>query len=330
MLNRLTIILGFAVAGIPICSAQNADLHETMPPQRGVVPYGEYSIDKLETINLMTGSLGYHFPLGQLGPEPGGFSVPFSLTYNSDLYDVQYDPNDDPDQHVPTLVTSGVGGWRYSFRYEIGLDSIEGDCFTSAPLFKAFLITPDGASHPLRRSDTGDDPSRPPGYALHAPNNDGGCSGNGPYDSYTFYYTTDGSYIRVIFHGHGIGNGWDWTAWFPDGKKVLGDTANGTTQIWDANGNHVDIGGVAPDCFTDVGQCGVGWYPTTAAQTILSDPYGRAITISHVLAGDGSVAQDIIRQPGYGSGTLETTVNLVTQTLGGYYHRYADTLPSDP
>ena len=30
------------------CYGQNASLFETMAPQRGVVPYGNYSLDKLE------------------------------------------------------------------------------------------------------------------------------------------------------------------------------------------------------------------------------------------------------------------------------------------
>ena len=43
--------------------AQNTSLLESMAPQRGIVPGGSYSLDKIENINNVTGTLGLRIPV---------------------------------------------------------------------------------------------------------------------------------------------------------------------------------------------------------------------------------------------------------------------------
>src|SRR5262249_46584718 len=72
---RLTRVVAGMCVWAGACYGQSASLFETMAPQRGVVPYGNYSLDKLEYINNVTGSVGYQIPIAALPAGRAGFTL---------------------------------------------------------------------------------------------------------------------------------------------------------------------------------------------------------------------------------------------------------------
>jgi RHS repeat-associated protein len=276
-------------------------------PPLGTVPYGSYSVEKLETIDVTSGNVMINIPLTSMAPGAAGFSIPIGLNYNSSIYTWQAtaDPNDPSGPFQPVnsqfVDTASTAGWRYSYRYVFTTDYLGpvAPYPCSPPLgtqtwLRYRLITPDGSSHTLYVSGQNDNQTYPAYYGLNW--NYTACSPGFPSGTMNFY-TADGSYIRMVWQATGTGTpsggplGGVWTAYFPDGSKVRGTGPGDASDLWDRNTNHITI------------------IPTTDSNgnttTVLQDDLGRTVTILQ----QPGLQKDTITQLGYNNQQLQWTIN---------------------
>src|SRR5258708_10219532 len=80
-------------------------------PTRGFLPGLAYDKGQADSVNLLTGTMGYEVPLYQFPAGPGGQNFKLGLSYSSRIYDVQSDTTIGPS-------TTG-GGWRYTYLYSM-------------------------------------------------------------------------------------------------------------------------------------------------------------------------------------------------------------------
>jgi len=80
-------------------------LSQTVPPdeypQVGVLPSGLYSVDKLETIDRVSGNVMYSIPLASLPKVGPGSPFQLKLTYNSSNLAAYYTSRSDPREPYP-------------------------------------------------------------------------------------------------------------------------------------------------------------------------------------------------------------------------------------
>ena len=246
-------------------------------PVRGPKADSPFSSAGVDSVNLTNGNLLFSMPLASL-PRGRGESpdFPISIRYNSKLWDARREERFDgiPDENGSTryfaelAVPSEHGGWSVGIGYRLIVrfrNDVEPriPCDGSAEMQKnayavrTSMLFPDGTERelrPLGHKDLFGD-----GYFNVTPNGlvsqwsygtlgdgAGACSLKST-QSVTggmTYYTTDGSYIRVVV-GHvpgelNAGRDNPWSMHMPDGKLIenLPSDASGVMQkITDRNGN---------------------------------------------------------------------------------------------
>lgn len=270
------------LAGAFSAMAQTPDLL----PQRGIYPNGSYSFDKLEAINKQNGILTYGIPVTSLPLGRAGMTVPVTLTYSSALSDAYLSAGYQQGQPVTYGVASGsaYGGWRFAgYGYSLyTVDTPVPNCATATiPPFQLYVIMPDGAHHILKLYNQ-PDPYSNGGYWFNPLTGTNPCTGAAAPNPLV-YYTTDGSYLRVVVDNSNPSGG-SYTIFLPNGTTVSGSWNSGSKTIQDRNGNRVTIS------TSDSG-----------STTTLADDEGRTITLTSTT----------VTQTGADGNTL-------TWTLGGY------------
>lgn len=301
-------------------------------PQRGLVPAGSYSISDLETINVVNGNVFWQIPLATLPPGRAGFTAGLKLTYNSQVWDVGLSFGySQVNLGVWTLYrnlqTSEWGGWQYGYMCSLDLEMRPNPSSTwncngtedNWKIYKLSVISPDGSHHtlhPYSYWDVNGDGY----YEVDPGGNPSACPQSRGTTGDMTYYTTDGSYLKVVVtqNSDPFWTNHPWTIYFPDGRTATG-LGPQMTALRDPNGNTITVQNIDPGV--------VGQNPTN----VLSDDLGRAITIQHQLSG-GIVQQDTITQAAYPQGggqTLAWTVDWSAVNLYGSTLNYVCTPEND-
>ncbi len=231
-------------------------------PDRGIMPGASYSVSDTENISLTNGNVNLTIPLAQLPPIAGG-KLKFGLNaiYNSKIWNItrsqaRLGPLDDCGSWiVSTPQLSDAGGWRIGAGYQLVLrEAIEDfNYFRPQPAppqdpcginlqdqvlmqdrwFRVVLITPDGAEHEMRPTDsyapfsgTGD-ASFLFNYYRNTPDTVGGP---------IRYYSLDGSYMWAVVNPSS--SSIRWTVYLNDGTRII-QYSDGTQRMQDTNGNSV-------------------------------------------------------------------------------------------
>jgi hypothetical protein len=300
-----------------ICLASLVHLSAQTPdnmPSRGLIPTGLFAVSDVETINVVNGNVLFRIPLAALPPNRSGLTAGFNLTYNSQIYDIQRDPGVSQITGLPTTFqhlrpSQQGGGWQYGYMYSLSLDILPGlgtNCNGTPDLRKIYrlsVISPDGSHHTLHLYP--DTPRSPAGPSLLDNNGDGyyevdpsghtplcpsppDSSGN-PVGDLT-YYTTDGSYLKVVVSQSADVN-WtnhQWTIYFPDGSTATGFGAQ-MMQRTDRNNNSISVQNVLvqnPDGSQDT------------LSTAIWDNFARRILIQYNRSA-GTSNQDTVTQTGF-------------------------------
>jgi RHS repeat-associated protein len=309
-MRRGLVVAGLALSALS-CGWAQAPVFGTTKPERGIMPYGVYSLTDIESIDQASGSLGLRIPLAALPPGRAGFSHSVDLLYTSQIFDLTTvggspvnsfcgggTPCPTNTNALEPAANTG-GGWQYAMTYRFEAIARDGNGFaacsgvpdvsTTTNLWRYSLIFPDGSSHLLRLQ--GGLPGTADGYYPYAPNGSATCTGGGTLSLPLRLYTTDGTYVQVTKSTTG------WVALFPDGRKV---STNSTwdvawaNSICDRNGNCATINRVIDS--------------DGSVLTHLVDDFGRMIRIKHV-GSTGSTcpnnpycfnSQDQIFRSGYG------------------------------
>ncbi|MGB7069747.1 MAG: hypothetical protein WBD22_09655 [Pyrinomonadaceae bacterium] len=244
-----SLALGLILTGAFQTMAQE----EVSNPQRGFQPGSSYSMSDIESINTTNGNLVLNIPLAVLPAGRGGMRRSVSLTYNSKLYDTSVEElldhsNQMTDQNM--LDDSPDGGWKYTFstyrvdvksRFDtappIPCDGSAGQISKNIYMLKVLMNMPDGSAREFRptgRTDLYNDgyfDISPSGYQMR------GCNGSPSLatSSPMVYYSTDGSYSKLVFEHVAGADPWGqnspWTLYLADGSRI---NSGGRT---DRNGN---------------------------------------------------------------------------------------------
>lgn len=272
----LRVLVACAAAMVWPALAQNENVFR---PARGFQPAGSYAVSQLDSINNVTGGVTVRIPLARVSGRNGA-GLSLGLIYNSALYNLQTQPADEyrvmdyatsmGTVSLNMLNVSNGGGWRYSHRYSLDIDSRGG----SVPGTRVTLVTGDGGSHQLWLRVPVAGQNDTDGYSQFDIT---GTNINGMHIGPNLtYYTTDGSFIRVE-----VVVGSTWTAYFPNGDYVSGPIGKDADQVCDRNSNCTHITNtVDPDNL---------WITTTE----LADDFGRKVIISY--GGDAFSGTDQIR-----------------------------------
>ncbi len=298
-------------------------------PKRGTNPGGAYAISDIENISLSNGNLMFNIPLAQLPASRGAMSTGVSLVYNGKLWDTVTEYVDNPNgvlggNYPYTIVQTGNGGgWSLASGYWVEVKTKPNQYTTSGPCgpyqygdpdgppapvgyvepdgyyrFKVIVHFPDGSTHEMTPYGF----SFPNGVGTDGWSNVYGsgvtvsCQGfNGlEYGPGATFYSTDGSYLRLVVNPTTAGNSWsrNWTLYAPDGTKV--ETTNSGQKLYDRNNNFVNVGG--------------------------SDQLGRQITTTNV----GADGNQYVSQLGFGGQTLTWTIHWKTIWVYKPYKAYND------
>jgi hypothetical protein len=257
-----------AMAAMPAMGEQE----NVYRPARGFQPAGSYAVSQLESVNNVTGGITLRIPLAKVAGRNGS-GLSLDLVYNSALYNLQTQQASEDlvmdyvtsmgDISLNMLNVSNGGGWRYSHRYSLDIDSRGG----TVPGTRLTLVTGDGGSHPLWLRVPVAGQNDIDGFSQFD------ITGTNIYGTYIgpnlTYYTTDGSFIRVE-----VTVGSMWAAYFPNGDYVSGPIVGGNNpkdadQICDRNSNCVHIANTVD--------------PSTLliATTELADDFGRKVVVSY-------------------------------------------------
>jgi hypothetical protein len=219
-------------------------------PDRGTRPNGSYSVSDIENISLQNGNVNLNIPLASLPPMAGRkLSWSLNAQYNSKVWDVSRTQqigqgfDGEPQYYVVDNVQqSDRGGWRITGQYSLEIRDAHNDFDYQLPpvgqepdyslmvnhtWYKVVLIMPDGSEHELRPVDYTPFPGSMEflfGYYYQTPYNTGTMR----------YYSYDGSFIYATVAASG-----DWTAYLPDGTRVM--QTSGIQRIQDTNGNKIKI-----------------------------------------------------------------------------------------
>ena len=130
---------------------------------RGYQPTSGYAISEIESVNTVSGSLGYQIPLASLPPGKAGLTAGINLNYSSALWDtfLEYIPRpSDPSQYIlsQNMLASSKGGWQYSFNasFEVAdpRPSVPNppNCINDPASWNRYrynIVLPDGSTHSL-------------------------------------------------------------------------------------------------------------------------------------------------------------------------------------
>jgi RHS repeat-associated protein len=254
----LAVVLALMVCGSALAQSPQTGAR----PDRGANPGGAYAVSDIESVNLQNGNVSLAIPLASLPPIAGGkLSWTISAHYNSKLWDVARKEEsvfgvvmgyrtyvvDKPQQ-------SDRGGWSVGGGYRVIFRDAKDDFDYAVPPYsqdihnewhrltdhnwkKVILITPDGAEHELRPSD-----SVTPYFGIDMPR-----------DYLNMYYpdidqattprryhSLDGTYLSVLINPAASADPESWTIFSPDGTRVI-QYKSGIQRIKDANGNSIKI-----------------------------------------------------------------------------------------
>ena len=175
-----------------------------------------YTADQLETISTVTGNLSYRIPLASLPPGPTGNVFPLSLIYNSQVWDVSpsYQTGKSGFKELFQMPqNSASGGWRYSYSYHLDVRTrptpptgvncnivgAKNDTLTK-------MTFPDGSEHvfiPNISATLGSDTNDGYFNVIATTMKYSLCSGGGDISTDLNFYTTDGTYARLVIHNDG-------------------------------------------------------------------------------------------------------------------------------
>jgi RHS repeat-associated protein len=313
----LFIILMGRVSGL---NAQNLETH----PMRGFMPNMDQLSSPADNIDVASGKLKLQIPLASLPRGKGGTGFNLNLEYDSRIYDL--------DQHIdrvccdvfgqpqdykyaPLIPQTSTGGWNYNiFNYRIeseykkfakpAVDGTTGCDFQDALAVRYRVFLPDGSGHMLHLK----------GYEWR----DTSFSGYNSiymtgtrvnfcaelwdhinYGDWLYYYTNDGSYLRLEVYLGSNSSIPRQTLYLPDGSRIAGDSGNYTQ--YDANGNYLRV-----YAFFD-----------TINHTRIEDNSGNQITIDHSAAVSGDRMRDIIHVKGPNSEDVQYAVDWQIISIGG-------------
>ncbi len=347
-MNYRTIRLWIALGIGARLFGQSPSIPQTMP-DRGIVPTGTYSIGDLENVNVANGNLTYKIPITSLPPGPGGWSTDLSLYYNSALWDLGYQEslslnaqsqslsNATTYPHQMLINSTSGGGWRYGFEYTLDADlrqiPTSWSCSDSDPTHQYWknqrlsVISPDGARHTLyvypdtpsesspgEANGAGYSDVQGEGYYDVMPGSGGPCSGTVQFAAGDVtYHTSDGSYIRVVFHNtpDTLFSNIPWTMYFGDGRTITGTGASGNVLMMDRSGNQITVTNT------------LDTNNLLTSTTIHNSINTGTIVISY---GDGNSTPDTITQTAAISGLplTWTVYPYVHQLTGGLYWQCTD------
>lgn len=262
---RPKLILNFEYVIIAFFVIVNANIYaqdQPNDPGRGTQPGASYSISDIENINLTNGNLMLNIPLVGLPKGRGQVGNSISLVYNSKLYDTEIETLlDHSGDFTPQnwLVPSQDGGWKYASNgYSLRVNSrwertpVVQCNGTPLPnnlqryVWKVSMYMPDGSKKEFR--PTGRTDGLNDGFFDITPNGyqSSGCLGGGiAITGPMTYYSTDGSYIKLVVDHVVGGDDWGrsnpWTLYMPDGSRVTG--GSGILQrTYDRNNNYIEGG----------------------------------------------------------------------------------------
>jgi RHS repeat-associated protein len=321
--TRLFIKLAICLAISFICGNYVTGQAQSNAPNRGFQPAGSYALTDLEDINTVNGNLIFRIPMASLphgrGGSPGSKA---GLFYNGKLYDTQTAFRAGPPLIGGVFATSELkkseeGGWRYGFEYKLNRE-VRTDSYPDGvgnpvcpdsqayQIFKLKMSFPDGSTREFR----------PAGYNDFALDGFFEISPDGvvvscapPYNTWTYgpvtYYSTDGTYLRLVVEHDDETSGWQnnpWTLYFPDGMRVTFNEPGASGQrIYDRNNN-----------FTEIRSIVSNGYP--AHQVI--DQLNRSIIVEY----DSAASKDYVRSAGVNNTQLLWTVWwATTYVVKGYY-----------
>ena len=230
-------------------------------PDRGIMPGAAYSVSDIENVSLTNGNVQLTIPLASLPPIAGGklkFTV--NAVYNSKIWNVTRQENrlgqfyGCPSWVVDKPQLSDLGGWRIPLGYRLVFRNAHedfdyvvpnppptADCETDvqeqqrlqSAYYRLILISPDGAEHELRPTDSyapyGGNRSYLKNYYKDTPTTVGGA---------IRYYSFDGSYLFAVVNPPSAST--SWTVYMNDGTRIV-QSSNGIQRITDTNGNSIKI-----------------------------------------------------------------------------------------
>ena len=272
----------FCVSGWAQSGTSDSDAARVISPTRGFQPAHSYALSDIESIDEASGALSFHIPLAQLPPGPAGFTAGVKLSYSSKYWETE--PNVGSTTSY-VLKQSTAGGWRVAMAPVLERETLSNRDLTdpcgpsgAADLFQMRVINPDGSRHTFLLSSPSITMStlcEPGTYTMSGLTN----ASTGP----ETWYTIDGSYLRLVIDNSPSSsdvNTWpddvSWTLYRPDGTSVRHVDPT-TTYLKDRNGNAITI---------------VNSISGGHAYHVMSDPFGRNITIDH----DTSANTDTITQ----------------------------------
>ncbi len=293
--------------------------------RRGVYPGGTFAVGDFESINSSNGNVFIRFPLAGLQPAPSGMGAGFALTYSSFVYDTYQSQTTGQSGNKifeNRLQFSQFGGWQYGYEYGLHLEvrpAIDGviDCQDNAnepwKNQKLSLRLPDGSLKTLRLRGFQDYGGT--GYYAVAPSGLlHGCLGGGRIAGVPgalHYYTSDGSFIRVMLTASGDPpnppNDWatqTWAVYLPDGTIVTGKGAR-TEKIEDRFGAKILVQNVTCPQSSPSG-CQQG-----SPITRLLDDFGRFVELERTTS-----TQHYVRAQTFNGEWIQWTINRALVSTG--------------
>lgn len=245
----------FATLTLPLAAQTQltAPNPQSTAPNSGLFPGGGYSVNNIESINGVTGTMALNIPIAHLPPGPAGDSTGVNLVYNSTLFDMATGPAFIWIGQTDYLASyewayyqpsAHGGGWTYGYQYQLWSQwasnvaasyACPSGVTTNSQWFKTYLTTPDGGNHLLLlESSVYSNGSAGPAFTNNGTNypqeyygvdfsgnlNHFCATGSSRFQGTLNYVTIDGSYIRVQTNTSTM----SWQAFFPDGSVVDGRT----------------------------------------------------------------------------------------------------------
>ena len=228
------------------------------------------------------------------------------------------------------------GGWNYGFKYSLNvserntstpnpggeINCSDGTTFniTNSSLityrYRTTMTFPDGSVHTMipygQVSLTSDGyyKIRPDGFVED-------CFGGSFQTGDVTYYTTDGTYARLVVNHDSDQAWWDnpWTLYLSDGTRVVSNPLTGLETIYDRNANYIQIQQVANYDNTGLMQ---GFLEAT----VITDQLGRSMTIIYGNAiTPNPVAYDLIKTTS--TNGLPLTYEIDWEAIGVNKHYWA-------
>jgi len=306
-LLRAFVLVLFSIA-LPTSQA------DAQSQKRGFHPAGSYDIGDIETINTKNGNISLNLPITDLPAGRGGdIGAKVRLNYNNKIWNTSWNYLYLGDDSAPTdtfsLIPARQGNWRYGWEYTLEFHARGEDdrapelirgrhgeilvppCSVPENVYSGRLemVFPDGSSHvfhPFGGREFG-------GFTNLFPDGHVICSlYEPPPGSQTFWYTTDGTYAKLVVDSDGETGVFDylnnpWTLYLADGSRVTGG-AN-PHRIYDRNNNYIEIQNITSNS-----------HPATR----LVDQLDRSIIVEY----DAAANQDYVYKQGANNEQLRWTI----------------------